>query len=174
MSDTFYIKFPGAKNYLEIEEADDIIGLSRVLQLGYGVKVDRDKCDLVCENNDVREIIFGMLCNDSMCNNDDNEPTLRISLPGTDRWFDATGTDIMSARILLGNGFGVVITPENTQVACPDNEEIQKLIDDYLPLVEPENMKNFLYGVWSIYYDLVALNEPVKNRLSQIKCWLKK
>ena len=175
----YYITLDGARSAIELETSEDIVGLSRVLQLGYGVKIDRDKCELDCDNDEVREIIFGQLWDDSIADyykkdiEYGTEVTIKVSLPGTDRWFDATGDDIMYARILINNAFGGKMTPENTQ-ADIDDDDLQEVFKDLLSHADENSFKNFVWSAWKMKFDYRVNKESIDEAKNGLALYCKK
>lgn len=170
MSKLIYLTFPQAKYAVEVESGEDIIGFSRVMQLGYGYKAEDVEID-GAYNDDVAEIIRGHLCADNPMYGDSLEFYIELSLPGSDLWFDANGDDIMYARILLNNGYGVTWTPENTQFRVK-NPEVQAIVDELAPLAA-KNWKNFIWSAWHACWNYEAGYDTLDDVRKELIGWTK-
>ncbi len=174
MDELILLKLPQAKGWIEIEDNEDLLGISRVLQGAYGYKVDRDQCEVSGASAEIEEIIFGWLWDDSVCENrDEKEVATKIMLPGSDVWFAATSEDIMSARIILNNAYGIEITPENTKVKV-DVPALQEYVDANISKVKPGMWKNLLYSLSVASADMLKYDEPLKDAIKRVDGWLEK
>lgn len=167
---TIMVKFPQAKNWLEVEEVNDLVGFSRVTQLGYGKKVDLDQVEVDAPNNDLKEIVLGTLCSDNLEYTDASGYYVQLSLPGSDLWFEADGDDIMYARILLNNGYDVKMIPENMQFKV-NEPEYQKIIEALSPYVKEGQWKNFVWAAWKNGYDMANGYSTLQEVEKDLKFW---
>ncbi len=167
MSNLISLKFPQAKSTVEVETVDDIIGYARVLQYGYGYKAE--DVEVYGTNNDTAEIIKGHLCADDPQYKDNVDYTIKLSLPGSDLWFDANGDDIMYARILLNNCYGITMTPENTQIKV-NHPEIQEIVDELTPKAA-HNWKNFIWSAWHASWNYNNKYETLASVRKSLSMW---
>ena len=156
----YRIKFPGAKDYVELESHEDVVGFARVLQLGYGIKPNRNKCELLCNNDMDREIILSKLCDIDIENaNKEIGYSIQLSLPGTDRWFSADREDILYARILTEIAYGCVWTPDNVQIKI-DDPELSRLVDEAICRTNPTKFNSVVSAICGVVGDTKVFNTP--------------
>lgn len=162
------IKLPNSNDWNEITNGDDIVFVARLFGGAYGYNLEDTEID--CENNDIREIIRGRLCEENPTYSDFySDFEIEILLPGADKWFSANDVDITK----IGQfAFSEKLTPENTQIRIKDdNVALQNFIDKHLARINPNHYTKFLHAIWRAGFKNSVFDEPLSSFDSTVSCY---